>query len=211
MNPWDRFVVPVLIRFACSQGEIMKRRALVVPGARGRTLELGCGGGINLPLYDPEAVPVVVGIDPHPSLARATREKARDLPIPVRVHEGVAEVLPFPDASFDTVVTTFTLCSVTDPASALAEARRVLKPDGRLLFVEHGLSPDADVAKAQHRIEPVWKRIAGGCHLTRPVTAGIEAAGFRVLEGDKGYARRTPRFAGWMEWGVAAKDDITSR
>jgi SAM-dependent methyltransferase len=208
MNPWDRFVVPTLIRLACSQGEIMKRRALVVPGARGRTLELGCGGGINLPLYDPELVPALVGIDPHPSLARTTREKARDLPLAVRVHEGLAERLPFSDASFDTVVTTFTLCSVRDQGESLAEARRVLKPDGRLLFLEHGLSPDADVARTQHRVEPVWKRIAGGCHLTRPVSAGIEAAGFRVVERDQGYARRTPRFAGWMEWGVAMRDEI---
>lgn len=204
MNPWDRYVVPLLIRLACSQGEIMKRRTLVVPGARGRTLELGCGGGINLPLYDREAVPVLVGVDPHPSLARTTRERARTLALPMRVHEGQAEALPFGDASFDTVVTTFTLCSVADPVAALAEARRVLRPDGRLIFLEHGLSPDEEVARFQHRIEPVWKRIAGGCHLTRPVTAGIEAAGFRLLEGDRGYARRAPRFAGWMEWGVAA-------
>lgn len=205
MNWWDRHVVPLLIRAACSQGEIMRHRALVVPGASGRTLELGCGGGINLPLYDRTAIDALVGIDPHPALARMTRERARDLDLPIRVHEGRAEALPFADSRFDTVVVTFTLCSVADPAAALAEARRVLKPGGRLLFLEHGLAPDPDVARTQRRLEPAWKRIAGGCHLTRPVTAGIETAGFRILERGSGYARRAPRFAGWLEWGVAEK------
>jgi SAM-dependent methyltransferase len=204
MTFWDRHVVPLLIRLACSQGAVMKKRLLVVPRAAGRTLELGCGGGINLSLYDRAAVTALTGVDPHPVLARAAREKARGLDLPLRVHEGPAEALPFADAGFDTVVVTFTLCSVADPAAALAEARRVLKPEGRLLFLEHGLAPDPEVARTQARLEPVWKRIAGGCHLTRPVTAGIEAAGFRLLEGGRGYMERSPRFAGWTEWGVAA-------
>jgi ubiquinone/menaquinone biosynthesis C-methylase UbiE len=206
MNAWDLHVAPLLISLACRQGQLMKRRAMVVPGAFGRVLELGCGGGINLPFYEPERVRELIGIDPHPKLARATREAALDAPVPVRVHEGVAEALPFADASFDTVVVTFTLCSVTDPAAALAEARRVLAPGGRLLFLEHGLSPDAKVQRTQARLEPVWKRLAGGCHLTRPVTASIEKAGFRILSGDRGYLPRSPRFAGWMEWGAAAPE-----
>ncbi len=206
MHFWDRHVLPRLIRIACSQGALMKRRLRVVPAARGRTLELGCGGGINLSLYDREAVTTLVGVDPHPELARAARGRARELDLPVRVHEGIAEELPFAGERFDTVVVTFTLCSVADPAAALAEARRVLRPGGRLLFLEHGLAPDPQVARTQARIEPLWKRIAGGCHLTRPVTPAIEAAGFRLLEGGKGYLERSPRFAGWTEWGVAARD-----
>jgi SAM-dependent methyltransferase len=118
--------------------------------------------------------------------------------------DGTAEALPFEDASFDCVVCTFTLCSVRTPAAALSEARRVLKPGGRLLYCEHGLAPDPDVAKWQRWVEPVWKRIAGGCHLTRPVTIAIEAAGFKVGRRDGMYVPGTPRIAGWNEWGEAA-------
>ena len=110
----------------------------------------------------------------------------------------------FPDGGrFDTVLCTFTLCSVQDPARVLAEARRVLKPGGQLLFLEHGLSPDADVRRWQRHIEPVWKPIGGGCHLTRPVTESILAAGFGVAQRNGRYMEKSPRFAGWVEWGVA--------
>jgi ubiquinone/menaquinone biosynthesis C-methylase UbiE len=119
-----------------------------------------------------------------------------------RLERGVAEDLPFPAARFDTVVSTFTLCSVADPARALAEASRVLKPGGVLLFLEHGLSPEAEVAGWQRRIEPIWKPIAGGCHLTRPVTPSVEAAGFHVADRHGRYMEKSPRFAGWVEWGV---------
>ncbi|MCR5877206.1 class I SAM-dependent methyltransferase [Phenylobacterium sp. J367] len=121
----------------------------------------------------------------------------------MRVEDGTAEALPFEDGSFDTVVCTFTLCSVCTPMAALAEARRVLKPGGRFLFCEHGLAPDPDVVKWQRRIEPVWKRIAGGCHLSRPVSKAIAAAGFRLEGVETMYLPKTPRWAGWNEWGAA--------
>jgi SAM-dependent methyltransferase len=116
---------------------------------------------------------------------------------------GVAEALPFANASFDTVVTTFTLCSVQDPHLALSEAKRVLRPNGRLLFVEHGRAPDPSAALWQKRIEPVWKRIAGGCHLTRPVTQAISDAGFVCHAPQGHYMKRTPKWLGWVEWGEA--------
>lgn len=203
MNPWDRFILPRLITFACGQGQVMKRRALVVPAATGRVLEYGCGGGLNLSFYNPQAVTHLTGIDPHAELLHRTDTASAHAPIPIETHRGIAEELPFPAASFDTVVTTFTLCSVQDPAAALAEARRVLAPGGRLLFLEHGKSPDADVQRTQQRIEPLWRRIAGNCHLTRPVTATIESAGFRIRSRGQGYTPKSPRFAGWMEWGEA--------
>jgi ubiquinone/menaquinone biosynthesis C-methylase UbiE len=196
-------MVPRLIGYCCSQPPVMRRRAEVVPQAAGRVLELGAGGGANLALYDRARVQSVTGIDPSEGLiARAEAAKAAGDADFFHVEKGVAEALPFADASFDTVLSTFTLCSVQDQAQALAEARRVLKPGGRLLFLEHGLSPDADTRKWQRRIEPFWKPIAGGCHLTRPVTDAVVAAGFVVPERHGRYMEKSPRFAGWVEWGV---------
>jgi len=200
---YDRFVLPTLLKCACSAPPIMKQRAKVVPRAAGRVLELGIGMGLNLALYDPGKVESVTGVDPAAELRAIAQAAPRDPRLAVSVEDGTAEALPFEDRSFDCVVCTFTLCSVHDPAAALAEARRVLKPGGRFLYCEHGLAPDADVAKWQRRIEPVWKHIAGGCHLARPVTTAIEAAGFKVQRRDSMYLPRTPRFAGWNEWGEA--------
>jgi SAM-dependent methyltransferase len=200
---WDRHVVPRLIGCACRQPAIMQDRAKVVPRASGDVLELGCGGAANLGFYDWSAVKSLSGIDPSPELLdRAQAELARE-GRSANFAAGVAEALPFASDSFDTVVTTFTLCSVQDTVAALSEAKRVLKPGGRLLFVEHGLAPDAGPAKWQGRIEPAWKHIAGGCHLTRPVTSAISAAGF-VTDAPQGhYMKRTPRWLGWVEWGEA--------
>jgi len=201
---YDRFVLPKLLKCACSSPPMMKQRAKVVPKAEGRVLELGIGMGLNLALYDPDKVTSVTGVDPARELRAVAEAAPHDPRISVTVKDGTAEALPFEDASFDCVVCTFTLCSVHTPAKALSEARRVLKPGGRFLYCEHGLAPDPGVARWQRRIEPVWKAIAGGCHLTRPITTAIEAAGFKVGRRDSMYIPGTPRFAGWSEWGEAA-------
>ena len=200
---YDRFVLPRLLGCACSSPPMMRQRAKIVPQAHGRVLELGVGLGLNLAYYRPEEVTEVTGVDPSPELRERAMSAAHDPSLAVAVADGRAEALPFPDHSFDDVVCTFTLCSVQDPARALAEARRVLKPGGRLLFCEHGLAPDPEVARWQRRIEPLWKRLAGGCHLTRPVTAAIREAGFHIAQAESMYLPSTPRFAGWNEWGVA--------
>jgi SAM-dependent methyltransferase len=201
---YNRFVLPGLLKCACSSPGIMKQRAKVVPLASGRVLELGIGMGLNLALYDGDKVESVTGVDPAPELRAIAEAAPRDPRLTVRVEDGTAEDLPFEDASFDCVVCTFTLCSVQAPAAALAEARRVLKPGGRFLYCEHGLAPDAGVARWQRRIEPLWKRIAGGCHLTRPVHATIEAGGLKIRWQDSLYIPGAPRIAGWSEWGEAA-------
>lgn len=197
-------MVPRLIGFCCSQPPIMKQRAAVVPLARGKVLELGAGGGANLGLYDRKRVESVTGVDPSEELiALAHARMTGDVRGFVHLERGAAEALPFADASFDTVVSTFTLCSVQDQAQALREARRVLKPGGQLLFLEHGQAPDPGPRRWQQRLEPVWKPIAGGCHLTRPVTDAVLAAGFGVPERHGRYMDKTPRFLGWVEWGEA--------
>lgn len=166
-------------------------------------LELGIGGGLNLAFYDPARVSSVTGLDPSEALRRMAKAAPRPAGLAVEILAGEAEAIPFGPAEFDTVVCTFTLCSVRSPAACLAEARRVLKPGGRLLFSEHGLSPDLDVQRWQRRAEPLWKRLAGGCHLTRPVASSIVASGFNIQSVDTMYLPKTPRLLGWCEWGVA--------
>jgi SAM-dependent methyltransferase len=200
---YDRHIMPRLIACACAARPIMRQRAKVVPLAEGRVLELGIGGGLNLAFYDPAKVASVTGVDPSAELRARAQAAPRPEGLAVDVREGAAEALPFDEASFDSVVCTFTLCSVHTPAAALAEARRVLKPGGRFFFCEHGLAPDSGVATWQRRIEPIWKPIGGGCHLTRPVAGAIAAAGFRIEDHQTMYLPKTPRIFGWQEWGHA--------
>lgn len=200
---YDRHILPHVIGCACAAGPIMKQRAKIVPLASGKVLELGIGGGLNLAFYDPARVERLFGVDPSAELRERAARAERPDGLAVDIRDGTAEALPFDDASFDNIVCTYTLCSVQTPAQVLAEARRVLKPDGRLLFCEHGAAPDPGVAKWQRRIEPVWKKIAGGCHLTRPVASSLEQAGFALSGLEQMYLPKTPRFAGWNEWGQA--------
>lgn len=202
---YDEHIVPRFIKCACSADAIMKLREKVVPLAGGAVFEIGCGGGINQALYDPARITSYAGMDPSPKGLDFAREAAARKGWAADIRQGFGEDIPFGDASFDTVVCTFTLCSVSDPKQTLAELRRILKPGGRLLFAEHGRAPDADVRKWQDRIEPVWKVLAGGCHLTRPVTGPIADAGLAVNAFGQRYAPETPRFAGWMEWGEALR------
>lgn len=200
---YDRHIMPRLIGCACGAKPITYQRKKVVPRAAGKVLELGIGGGMNLAFYDPSRVSSVSGVDPSDELRARAEAAPRPDGLNVDIRAGTAEQLPFEDHSFDCVVCTFTLCTVQSPAAALAEAKRVLKPGGRFLFCEHGLAPAPDVAKWQRRIEPVWKRLAGGCHLTRPVGATLTAAGLTLGDIETMYLPGTPRLLGWNEWGEA--------
>lgn len=205
---YDAHVMPRLVTFACSQGHVMKRRSMVVPLAEGRVFEIGCGGGLNQEFYLTDNITGFSGIDPHEGLLDGARKRAKARGWDTEIKQGVGEEIPFAASTFDTVVCTYTLCSVQDPAQVMAELRRILKPDGKLLFLEHGRAPDPGVAKWQDRVEPVWKRLAGGCHLTRPVGAALRGSGFAVEPLGQGYLPKTPRIAGWMEWGVARKSGV---
>ncbi|WP_082657795.1 MULTISPECIES: class I SAM-dependent methyltransferase [unclassified Sphingopyxis] len=200
---WERHGVPRVIKCACSQGQIMKARSKVVPHAQGDVLELGCGGGINMEFYEPARVTSFTGLDPSPELLAMSRAAASARGMDADIQGGIGEAMPFESGRFDTVVTTFTLCSVADQAAVLGEIRRVLKPGGTALFLEHGGAPDAGVAKWQRRIEPVWKRIGGNCHLTRPISQAYEKAGFSVDRQGAAYMPKTPRPFGWVEYGAA--------
>jgi len=202
---WDRHMVPRIIRTCCGAEAIMDLRAQVVPKAQGDVFEIGCGGGLNQRFYDMKAVSSFAGIDPSDKLLDFTRAEAAKKGWTTDIRAGVGEAIPFASESFDTVVCTYTLCSVADPQRVLSELRRLLRPGGRLLFLEHGRAPDAQVQRWQDRIEPIWKPIAGGCHLTRPVTAAVRHGGFAVEPIGQGYLPNNPRWAAWMEWGVAIK------
>jgi len=196
-------MMPRLINFACKQPPIMKERAQLVPKASGDVLELGCGGGANLNYYDRNAVRSLSGLDPSPELLDYTRDALQKNGLEMDIKGGFGEDMPFKDDSFDTVLCTFTLCTVTDNKQVLSEMRRVLKPEGKILYLEHGRSPDKGPQKWQKRIEPVWKRLAGGCHLTRPVSETISGEGFGLHENGGQYMEKSPRWLGWTEWGEA--------
>jgi ubiquinone/menaquinone biosynthesis C-methylase UbiE len=170
--------------------------------ARGETLEIGFGGGLNLPFY-PAAVTHLTAVDVNPGMDKLARKVVADsaLKVDLRVING--EELPFADRSFDTVVSTWTLCSIEKIDKALAEVRRVLRPDGRFIFIEHGLSPDTKVQKWQHRLNPLQKKLAGNCHLNRPIRTLIENQGFKISELNEYYLENTPKYVGYFYQGSA--------
>jgi len=185
---YDWYLLPYLIDIAAGVAPLERQRKDIVPKARGRVLEIGFGTGRNLPFYEPSGVTEVVGLEPSEPMRHIARKRIAGSGLEVRLVDGCAEDIPFEDGSFDTVVMTFTLCSVSAPPAAFLEVKRVLRRDGRLIFCEHGRSPHRSVGRWQKRLTPVWKRVAGGCHLDRDVSRLLEAAGFECLELERFYA-----------------------
>lgn len=188
MGIYEKLILPRLLDLAMRNSRLANYRQATVGAARGVVLEIGVGSGLNLPLYGP-AVDRVCGIDPSSELLGRARERIADARVPVLLVRASAEQLPFTVAAFDTLVMTWTLCSIPKPSMALNEVRRVLKPGGRLLFVEHGLSPEPRIIGWQRWLTPCWKRIGGGCHLDRKMDDLIRAAGFRIDTLETGYMK----------------------
>ncbi len=202
---YEETILPPFIKMACGSDNITELRGGIVPLAQGKVFELGVGGGLNQKFYDPQKVTSFSGIDPGGKLLEYANSAAREKGWEADIRQGVGENIPFGDDSFDTVVCTYTLCSVDDQAQVLKEMRRILKPGGKLLFLEHGKAPDPGPAKWQRRIEPVWKRLMGNCHLTREVAPAVSAHGFAIESTSHKYMDKMPRWASFMEWGVATK------
>jgi ubiquinone/menaquinone biosynthesis C-methylase UbiE len=202
---WERYVVPPLIGCACASKPIMKQREKVVPLAEGVVLELGCGSGTNFGYYDASKVTRLHALEPSEGMMKRAKAAMAGHALETRTvwHQCGAEDAPLEDGSVDTVVITFVLCTIPDWESSLAQVRRVLKPGGKVLFSEHGLAPDERVSKWQRRIEPVWKPLAGGCHLTRDTREMLEAGGFAVEQHETMYLPNTPKIAGFVAWGSA--------
>ncbi len=190
---------------ASEQAGLAQQRAALLAQARGRVLELGAGTGLNLGHYDPSAVTELVLTEPDEPMLRRLAPRASGNDPRARAIRAAAEELPFADASFDTVISTLTLCTVRDPAAALTEALRVLAPGGRLLFLEHVRSGDAREARRQDRLAPLWRRIGHGCHPNRDTLAAITAASFEVQSIDHGIFPKTPRIIEPLISGVAVK------
>ena len=188
MSLYDRWILPRVLDVVMRNREMTRYRSGLVPKARGVVLEVGIGSGLNLPFYGPQ-VERLHAIDPSEELLRMARKRAKSIPFPVECFARSGEAIPIDDHCVDTVLTTFTLCTIADPLAALREMRRVLRPTGRLLFAEHGLAPDRSVQRWQQRCTPVWKRIAGGCNLDRKMDDLIGTAGFHIAELKVEYAK----------------------
>ena len=188
MGFYDDRILPHLIDLSMRNRDLRPYRERVISQARGRVLEIGVGSGVNLPNYGTQ-VNEVVGLEPSPRLLAMARRLAGKASARVTLTAGSAESLPMDTASFDTVVTTWTLCSIPDAVRALREMRRVLRNEGQLLFVEHGLAPEPGVRAWQNRLTPLWSRFAGGCHLNRPIRTLIESGGFAIAQLETGYMK----------------------
>lgn len=202
LNCFHRRIFPWALDKACGLPMIANMRHKVVPQAFGHVLEIGIGTGLNMPHYDPKKVSRVTGVDPVLATQSKARERIAASGIAAELIGLSAETLPLPSAQADSAVVTYSLCSIPDAVAALEEVRRVLKPGAPLLFCEHGLSPDAGVARWQNRLQPLWGPVAGGCHLNRDIPALLQTAGFRLMELEQGYVAG-PRPWTFHSWGVA--------
>ena len=188
MNLYDSWILPRVLDIVMRNKEVTRYRSRLVPEARGVVLEMGIGSGLNFPFYGRQ-VERVYAIDPSENLLRMARKRAQSMQFPVVFFARSGEAIPIENHCVDTVLTTFTLCTIADPFAALREMRRVLRPTGRLLFAEHGFAPDPSVQRWQHRCNPLWTRIAGGCNLDRKMDELIGSAGFRIAELTANYAK----------------------
>ena len=175
---YERHILPYLLDFACGIKPVRRQRRKVVPLAHGRVLEIGIGTGLNLEHYDKARVEKIIGLDPGLEMHRLAVKRQKKAGIDVELVGLSAEAIPYPDGAFDTVLVTYSLCTIPDPVAALKEMRRVLKPGGQLIFCEHGRAPDASVRAWQDRLTPAWSKIAGGCHLNRDIPKLLTDAGF---------------------------------
>jgi len=202
MRLYDRHILPSLVHFACSLNSVMRQREKIVPLARGRVLEVGLGTGLNLPFYDASKVSKVWGLDPSSEMMDRAKERACAVNFDVELIGLSGEDIPLQTSSVDTVVVTYTLCTIIEVDRAIKEMARVLKPAGELIFCEHGAAPDARVRRLQNCINPIWKRVGGGCHLNREIPELIERGGFNLKSLNAKYIPGW-RPASFNYWGTA--------
>jgi ubiquinone/menaquinone biosynthesis C-methylase UbiE len=188
MKFYNKYILPQLTHWICSQNDITRVREEYVPLAKGRILEVGIGSGLNLPHYDPLIVDKVWGLDPSSELIKRAKKQANQMPFEVELIERSCEEIPMDDNSMDSVLVTYSLCSIPDVSKALNEINRILKPGGELIFCEHGRAPDNVISKWQDRVTPSWTKVSGGCHLNRDISKLINKSRFKIVKFDEQYS-----------------------
>jgi ubiquinone/menaquinone biosynthesis C-methylase UbiE len=206
MNFYEKYCLPRIINLGCNSHSIRIQRRKVVPLAEGRVLEVGMGPALNLPFYNADRVEFIWGLEPSEGMRGYARRNLERTSIEVKWIALPGEEIPLEDNSADTVLLTFALCTIPDWHRALLQMRRVLKPEGKLIFCEHGVAPDETLRKWQERVNPFWKRIAGGCQITRPIPRYIADSGFKIQKMESGYVPGVPKIAGFQYWGTANKN-----
>lgn len=205
MNLWNEYIAPPLVSLACSAKPIVEQRQKVVPHATGTVLEVGFGSGLNLPFYDADKVDRLFALEPHLAMRKRAAKRVEASPLEIEYLDLPGEEIPLDDEAVDTVLITYTLCTIPDVAKALGGMRRVLKPGGEMIFCEHGAAPDDGVAKWQRRLEPAWRAVFGGCHLTRRIPEMIGEAGFEVTDVETMYLASSPKTVAFNYWGRARR------
>jgi ubiquinone/menaquinone biosynthesis C-methylase UbiE len=203
MSFYEKYILPRFLNCACASEPITYQRKKVVPLAEGKVLEVGIGSGLNLPFYDKAKIKEVWGIDPSKELTFMAEKVALKEDIKVNIISSSAEEIPLPNEYFDSILITYTMCTIPDVLKANKEIKRVLKKEGKLIFCEHGISPDEKIQKWQNRINPLWGKIAGGCNINRGIPKLIRDSGFDIIEMEEMYLPKTPKVAGYNYWGYA--------
>jgi ubiquinone/menaquinone biosynthesis C-methylase UbiE len=206
MSFYEDRILPPMIKLACGNSAIARQRQMVVPEAEGRVLEVGMGPGLNIPFYNPDKVEMVWGLEPSQGMRRVAQKNLDAARFPVEWLDLPGEQIPLEDNSADTVLLTYTLCTIPGWREALEGMRRVLKPGGKLIFCEHGRAPDAGVHKWQNRLNSHWRKMAGGCNINRPIAECIEETGFIIGKLENEYIRKTPKIVGYTYRGFASPD-----
>ena len=205
MGFYDKYILPKFLNCACGTKPINYQREKIVPLAKGIVLDIGIGSGLNIPFYNKSNIDHLYGLDPSEELLKIAKPLAKKNELEIEFLQCGAEAIPLPEQSIDTVLITYTMCTIPDIKLSNSEIIRVLKPEGQLLFCEHGLAPDKNIAKWQRRINPIWSKIAGGCNLNRDIPKLITSSGFKISNMEEMYLPSTPKFAGYNYWGVAKK------
>ena len=205
MSFYEENILPHIINCGCSTPNVMELRAKVVPLAYGDVLEVGMGSALNLSLYNIDKVNKVWGLEPSLGMRKRAEKNLKKSPVDVEWLGLPGEKIPLEDESVDSIVLTFTLCTIPDWRAAMAQMHRVLKPYGKIFFCEHGRAPDTSVEKWQNRLNPLWGKLFGGCNLNRPVIESIKESGFDIEWSDNEYVEKMPKFASYMSLGAAIK------
>ena len=201
---YEKYLLPKLLDCCCSTKPINYQRKKIVPNASGNILEIGIGSGLNLPFYEKSKIENLYGIDPSGELCEMAKKTASNNEIDLNLLINGAEEIELPKNSIDTVVMTYTLCTIPNPTDALKEIKRVMKADAKMLFCEHGTAPDKNIIKWQNRINPIWGKLFGGCNINRDIPSILKESGLKINTLDQMYLPSTPKIVGYNYWGEAA-------